>query len=454
MSLSAEARTALRRAITNHPAWDAHRKAHNLSLATMTRDDFFAVASALQIDVEKIRREAANTSNDPVRGERMPNDNYGLVGPSSVNAGLDPAQFPARGGTSTDERNRRAADDFATADEENAKEEDKGDVHDVPELPVALPAATLAKIDNILAVAVDPDISFSALYAVARRAIVCANGLKTELENGTAARDPHAKIVKSSLDFVAPSWSREFLDYLDIGATVAVVGPSGNGKTTGARKLLERAGWNVYEFDCTDATLPQDLIGRTSLRQEHGATVTEWTAGPIAKAFADPKGAVLLNEYDALDPRTGMALQSALEAGDGRRVSAPDTGDQLRSAGPCPIVLTLNTIGHGATVEYQGRNALDGANRDRVEMIVTGYENEAEILVAHGITAETARRVAEWAVTARARLEIIASREILSNRRLLTAAQLIDTRGMALSDAVQRAFIGRMAPGEAARFVG
>lgn len=436
MTLSAEARTALRRAITNHPRWDEYRRAHNLSLATMTRDNFLDCARDLHIDVNAIRENAIATAP--------------TVGPiGNPNTGLDPEQFPARGEPS--DRATKANADFDEAD--NSEDEaPEFDMTDIPAIPLPVPAATLAKLDSIIAIAVDPEISFSALYAVAKRATMCASALKTELETGGARRDPHAQIIRSSLDFVAPSWSREFLDYLDIGSTVAVVGPAGNGKTTGARKLLERAGWTVYEFDCTDATLPQDLIGRTALRQENGATVTEWQAGPIALAFADPKGAVLLNEYDALDPRTGMALQSALEAADRRRVSAPDTGTQLLSAGPCPIVLTLNTIGHGATVEYQGRNALDGANRDRVEMVVTGYENEAEIMVAHGYARETADRLATWATAIRLKLAEIGSREILSNRRLLTAAALCDRRGMNVGDAMQRAFFGRMAPAELTRY--
>ena len=69
---------------------------------------------------------------------------------------------------------------------------------------------------------------------------------------------------------------QEFEDFLSIHATIAIVGPSGNGKTTAARKLLEAAGYNVHEMDCTDATMPHDIIGRQSLVQENGATVTRW----------------------------------------------------------------------------------------------------------------------------------------------------------------------------------
>lgn len=500
-AISAEARKAIRTAIVGHAKWDDYRKANNLSLASMVRDDYLRAAHALGVDVPAIAAEhgtgramqnRSREATDPTPSASRATSSANISFPNSpltrglTQAGIaraEPAQIaaliaalnaapPARPAApapapattneatavthAQDEANARAAADFEAAETaENAAPE--FDMFALPPIPAPIGEATLAKIDSIVRLAVGEDISIKDLYKSARLTAWCADALKTELlTQREKPVDPRAvalkPFTKPSLDFVPPSWTREFVDYLEIGATIAVVGPAGNGKTTGARKLLERAGFTVYEFDCTDATLPQDIIGRTALRQENGATVTEWTAGPLAKAFADPQGALLLNEYDALDPRTGMALQSALEAADTRRVTAPDSGEQLRSHGRCPIVLTLNTIGHGATVAYQGRNALDGANRDRIEIIVSGYENEREILTAHGFAPETAERLANWAVTARERLATIGSMEILSNRRLLTAAALIDRCGYSLTDATDRAFVGRMAERDRAAY--
>lgn len=443
MKLPAEARIALRKAITNHPKWDDVRRAENLSLASMTRDDYFRVAEILGIDAQAIVTMANSTF--PGQLTSTPKDTADMQSPTIVRAAQ--ADFAAPTPTATSAKAIAAAADFADADS-------KADGSTIPALPVALSDATVAKIDSIIALAVDPDVSFSGLYHTARNAIAAAHARQNALD--TAAQDPRASklatLTRPSLDFVPPSWSQDFADYVEIGSTIAVVGPAGNGKTTGAKKLLQRAGFNVYEFDCTDATLPQDLIGRTSLRQDNGATITEWTPGPIARAFADPKGAVLLNEYDALDPRTGMALQSAFEAAEFRRVTAPDSGEQITSSGPCPIVLTLNTIGHGATATYQGRNALDGANRDRIEIIVSGYESEREIMVAHGHDDSTAQRLADWAVKARKELERISSREILSNRRLLTAAALMDRCGYSRAAAVEKAFLCRLPDRDKAQF--
>lgn len=430
MKISAAARPAIRNAVSSHPKWDDLRSELGLSLSTMGKADFLTVCDRLNINILDIAAQADAAASD------FPDDTVSRAAENAVAAAIQSPAHSAMVATSGYEP-KAATYELSTRD--------------------ILPWSDdkLARFDKVLS-CVDEAASFSGLYATARAAQDRIAELALELvtlQNSTAPVAPVALSAKASTsEFVAPSWSRDFEDFLSIGATIAIVGPAGNGKTTGARKLLEAAGFNVYEMDCTDATMPQDIIGRTTLRSVDGATVTEWKAGPLATAFADPRGALLLNEYDALDPRTGMALQAALEASStssagaagGRRATAPDSGEQITSCGPCPIVLTLNTIGHGATVAYQGRNALDGANRDRVEIIISGYEHEAAIMVAHGIDPATASALAGFAANARETLARLNSVEILSNRRLITAGKLMDGRGLSLKDATDRAFTNRL----------
>jgi hypothetical protein len=429
MKISAAARVAIRNAISAHPRWDEVRASMGISLATMDKAAFIDVCERLNIDIGDLAATANAAADD------FPPDAVSKAAEAAVAAAVSPTQGMS----------------FSKPAIEPDAAKLAGYLHDI--LPWS--ADKLARFDKVLS-CVDEAASFSGLYAAAQHAQNRVSELALELvtlQNAAVPAEPVALSTKAQTsDFVAPSWSRDFEDFLSIGATIALVGPAGNGKTTGAKRLLAAAGFNVYEMDCTDATMPQDIIGRTALRQEGGATVTQWIAGPLAQAFADPRGALVLNEYDALDPRTGMALQAALEAAGassagaagGRRATAPDSGEQINSVGPCPIVLTLNTIGHGATVAYQGRNALDGANRDRVEIIVTGYEHEAAIMVAHGIDSATASALATFAANARATLAKLNSVEILSNRRLITAGKLMDGRGLPLKDATDRAFTNRL----------
>jgi hypothetical protein len=62
--LSADARNALRRAITNHASWDNYRKNNGLSLATMARDDYFRAARDLGIDIATVAREAEENERE------------------------------------------------------------------------------------------------------------------------------------------------------------------------------------------------------------------------------------------------------------------------------------------------------------------------------------------------------------------------------------------------------
>ena len=425
MKISAAARPAIRNAVSSHPKWDDLRAEMGLSLASMGKADFLTVCDRLNINILDIA--AAADAAAATAGADFPDDTVSAAAEKAVAAAI---QSPAHNAMVNVGYEPKAATYELSTRDILPWSDDK-----------------LARFDKVLS-CVDEAASFSGLYATARAAQDRIAELALELvtlQNSTASIEPVALSAKASTsEFIAPSWSRDFEDFLSIGATIAIVGPAGNGKTTGARKLLEAAGFNVYEMDCTDATMPQDIIGRTTLSSVDGATVTNWKAGPLAVAFADPRGALLLNEYDALDPRTGMALQAALEAAGTRRATAPDSGEQITSVGPCPIVLTLNTIGHGATVAYQGRNALDGANRDRVEIIISGYEHEAAIMVAHGIDAATASALASFATNARETLARLNSVEILSNRRLITAGKLMDGRGLSLKDATDRAFTNRL----------
>jgi MoxR-like ATPase len=240
---------------------------------------------------------------------------------------------------------------------------------------------------------------------------------------------------------------------VSLGKIVALTGPSGNGKTTSAKALLEQNDWQVIEADCTADTTAADLIGRKTLTADSGTTTVTYEDGPVARAFsADRKTAVLLNEWDAIDPRAAMAFQSAFEPAQNgsRRITLPETGRQIESKNTVIFVLTMNTLGNGASRQFQGRNALDGANRDRVEIIQTAYEHDAERLTAHGYTKETADYLSDWAKKIRAKIDGQNLRCFVSLRRLITAADLIDRAGLSRSRATKLAFFDRLEASELA----
>ena len=324
----------------------------------------------------------------------------------------------------------------------------------LPAIPslTAIDPGLIAKLDAV-AVAFGADPAASTLQEAAAAAVAAAGAYKAAYEAALQAPALGVGVSISKAGYIPPAWAKQLRTLIKLGRTVALVGPMGNGKTTAARAELEAMGYTVFEVDCDEDKQPSDLIGRRTISAEDGVSVAGYELGPVAKAMQHPKGALILNEYDALSPQVGMAFQSFFEApseGQKRRITLPENGEQLQAVSDCPVVLTMNTLGNGATRQYVGRNSLDGANRDRIEIISTGYEAEAERLEAHGYTNATAQWLAGWADSIRLRIEQAGLRVGLSMRRLLTAAALIDKAGMSRAEAVDMAFFSRLEANEAA----
>lgn len=258
---------------------------------------------------------------------------------------------------------------------------------------------------------------------------------------------PTASIVAG---IVEPSYWSDLNDYLTPGAcrpAIALVGPAGNGKTTAAEAICRHMGYDYIVIDANEFLEPADLVGAMSYHPERGEV---WRDGPITRAFR-AGSAVIINEFDALNPRTAMCLQSVTQdpgaAGKGRYVTTPGADeDRVYPAGDCPLIVTMNTYGTGATRQYVGRNALDAATADRFTIIPTGYENEAYILRAAGRQVRLALRLEKWARITRQKIDDNALRVILSMRTLLRIAQAVEDYRWVMDDAIEKEFYGRLDP--------
>jgi hypothetical protein len=250
---------------------------------------------------------------------------------------------------------------------------------------------------------------------------------------------------------IAPSYWDDLCRYLTPGharPAIALVGPAGNGKTTAAEGVCEAMGYDYVVIDATEYIEPADLVGAMTYDPALGEV---WRDGPVTRAFREGK-AVIVNEFDALNPRAALCLQSVCQdpgpKGQGRYVTTPGAPDHDRvfPNGDCPLIVTMNTYGTGATRQYVGRNALDAATADRFTIVSTGYEHEAEIIRSRGYAASTADRLAGWAGEMREKVEANALRVMLSMRTLLRLAQAIEIYGQHFETAVEKEFLGRLDP--------
>lgn len=402
ITLNTTERAAVRAAIQSHPDWKAYRQAQGIDASALGTAGCVRAAEALNIDI--------------------------------------PATIAHLTGKTTTMTDTAALTLDLTADTAAPT------VDSLP--PLTFEAATITQLDNVAA-AIGHGRLFSSILD---SAITYRDQYLKERDRKTAPALTVSAGQKAA-GFIPPSWSKQFLTMVSLGKIVALTGPSGNGKTTSAKALLEQNDWQVIEADCTADTTAADLIGRKTLTADSGTTTVTYEDGPVARAFAsDRKTAILLNEWDAIDPRAAMAFQSAFEPAQNgsRRITLPETGRQIESRANVIFVLTMNTLGNGASRQFQGRNALDGANRDRVEIITTAYEHDAERLTAHGYTKETADYLADWAKEIRAKIDSQNLRCFVSLRRLITAADLIDRAGLSRSRATKLAFFDRLEASELA----
>lgn len=256
------------------------------------------------------------------------------------------------------------------------------------------------------------------------------------------------KLEHRDKSVIKHSWHETLATDVKLGRTIAVIGSSGNGKSYGVKHVLEQLGYTIYHMDCTDSVAVEQLVaGVTPEPDGVGGIRMVFKEGLFAKAFSDPKAAIQLDEYDALDPRVAMSLQSALHRNSrGRWLSCQDHPDGgIKAAGLCPIVVTMNTFGDGPTREFVGRNSIDAANKDRLDtIIITDYECEEDILVANGFKAKDAKKIISIAQKIRKTINDKGLRVILSTRRLINIAECVETLGMSVEGAFERDFLNRL----------
>lgn len=243
--------------------------------------------------------------------------------------------------------------------------------------------------------------------------------------------------------WVEPSYFKRLGIYMKAGRTIALVGPAGTGKTTAAIAAAKALGFVPYEADITHHTLPEHLVGRVGFNGKEDI----FRPGICALALNDPKGCIILNEWDAANPTTAMALQSLFERRTPKTLSAMDSKDiRIQAQGECPIILTMNTLGDGPNRQYVGRNRLDYATMDRISIINCDYENEDAILKGRQYSNTTVITVTKWAQSMRQKINSKNMPVVLSTRRLLDIAEAMENFGMGFSEAVDIEFMARLQP--------
>jgi cobaltochelatase CobS len=165
------------------------------------------------------------------------------------------------------------------------------------------------------------------------------------------------------------------------GVNVFLVGPAGSGKTTCVAQVAEYLRLKFYFNGAI-----QSEYKLTGFRDAHGKV--HRTAFRNAFEYG---GVYLFDEIDASQPGALLAFNAALANG---VFDFPD--GTIRKHRNFRCVAAANTWGKGATLEYVGRNALDGATLDRFAMVEMNYDHRLEREIALSASSSNHELAEAW----------------------------------------------------------
>jgi len=162
----------------------------------------------------------------------------------------------------------------------------------------------------------------------------------------------------------------EILDRLGSGQHVYGVGPAGTGKTHMAKQLAAGLGYDLdTEFFPIDQSLTKfDVKGYKGPTGEYVDT--------LVRRCVEHGGFLFIDESDMWFAPALGSLNSILANDYG---AFPDRTVAVHPNFRCFVC--ANTFGHGATMQYQGRNPLDAASLDRFAYTLIDYDNKLETAI-------------------------------------------------------------------------
>ena len=152
---------------------------------------------------------------------------------------------------------------------------------------------------------------------------------------------------------------------------VFLTGPAGSGKNVICKQVAEALGLKFYFTNAV--TQEYKLTGFTDAMGTYQPT-------QFYKAFTEG-GVFMLDEMDASIPEVLVILNAAIA---NRYFDFPAPIGYVEAHPDFRVIAAGNTTGHGADIEYVGRNQLDGASLDRFAVVRIDYSEAIENSVALG----------------------------------------------------------------------
>jgi cobaltochelatase CobS len=164
-------------------------------------------------------------------------------------------------------------------------------------------------------------------------------------------------------------------------------GHTGTGKSTLVEQVCARLNFPLVRVNFDSEISRMDLVGRDTLVQENGQTVSKFVDGVLPDALSRPC-LLLCDEVDFIRPDVMYVFQRVLE-GNGLLISE-DGGRKVIANPWFRLIATANTVGQGDdTAMYQGARPQSMATLDRFEnWVEMGYMTKGvETQWLKGVTA-------------------------------------------------------------------
>jgi cobaltochelatase CobS len=382
--LSAEQRTAVRRAITAHADWNAYRAAHNnMTSADLTSSKCLEIAARFNINIASViaampEKEVVLSDDGAAWGHEQATDN----------------------------------DDF-------------------------LPETTTKETKTVTAIPADKNAALAALSALLTPSIDEAQ-IEAIVTKKVAAALEGTALVRIELTRADNStWKSEgmqhplFADLLTvvssraangIAPNVWLAGPTGSGKTHAAEQCAKALG--ITFFFNGALSMSHELVGFVDAAGHYHTT-------PFRQAY-EHGGLYLFDEVDASDNSALLALNAALANG---VCAFPDSAEPVRRHKDFICIGAANTFGQGATAEFIGRAKIDAAFLSRFPVkFAWTYDIALEQAISGNV--EWAKRVQ----AARARAQSAGVKIVIDPRHSQAGAALI-AAGMSFDRAAQLTYL-------------
>ena len=252
--------------------------------------------------------------------------------------------------------------------------------------------------------------------------------------NTIVIRDREPKPMNGIQHFVFP----KVLGAVSQGVNLWLVGPAGTGKSTIGEQVAEALSLPFSAVNCTSTMTETALKGYNDANGNYVAT-------EFRRIF-EGGGVFVFDEVDNANPNVLGALNSALANG---FMAFADR--RVQKHADFVAIATGNTYGSGATMEYVGRNPIDGATIDRFAQLVVPIDTKVEdaMLQSVGLDAPTATKWVGAVRKARQNAEKFGLKVIVSPRATMNGAKLLRSGAFTMTEAFDATVIKGCKPDQA-----